>query len=74
MRRSSPAGTRRRRCHERGRSQTRAGLRGYPGASGAGARDAGTRIADKWTLLVIEALEREEDTRFTRLQERIGAA
>jgi DNA-binding HxlR family transcriptional regulator len=35
-------------------------------------REMLTRIADKWTLLVIEALEREEDTRFTRLQERVA--
>jgi DNA-binding HxlR family transcriptional regulator len=30
------------------------------------------RIADKWTLLVIEALDRETDVRFSRLQERVG--
>ena len=30
------------------------------------------RIADKWTLLVINALEGEKEMRFTRLQERIG--
>jgi DNA-binding HxlR family transcriptional regulator len=30
------------------------------------------RIADKWTLLVIEALDRETDIRFSRLQERVG--
>ena len=31
------------------------------------------RIADKWTLLVIEALDRETDIRFSRLQERVGS-
>lgn len=30
------------------------------------------RIADKWTLLVIEALDRETEIRFSRLQERVG--
>jgi DNA-binding HxlR family transcriptional regulator len=30
------------------------------------------RIADKWTLLVIDALEGEKEMRFTRLQERVG--
>ena len=30
------------------------------------------RIADKWTLLVINALEGEKEMQFTRLQERIG--
>jgi DNA-binding HxlR family transcriptional regulator len=30
------------------------------------------RIADKWTLLVIEALDREKEIRFSRLQERVG--
>ena len=30
------------------------------------------RIADKWTLLVIEALDRETVIRFSRLQERVG--
>ncbi|CAA9357021.1 MAG: Transcriptional regulator, HxlR family [uncultured Gemmatimonadetes bacterium] len=30
------------------------------------------RVADKWTLLVIDALEGQEETRFTRLRERIG--
>ena len=30
------------------------------------------RIADKWTLLVIEALDREQEIRFSRLQERLG--
>jgi DNA-binding HxlR family transcriptional regulator len=30
------------------------------------------RIADKWTLLVIEALEADGEQRFTRLQERVG--
>lgn len=29
------------------------------------------RIADKWTLLVIEALDRETEVRFSRLQERV---
>jgi DNA-binding HxlR family transcriptional regulator len=30
------------------------------------------RVADKWTLLVIDALDGEAETRFTRLQERVG--
>jgi DNA-binding HxlR family transcriptional regulator len=30
------------------------------------------RIADKWTLLVIEVLDRETEIRFSRLQERVG--
>jgi DNA-binding HxlR family transcriptional regulator len=30
------------------------------------------RVADKWTLLVIEALDADTETRFTRLRERIG--
>jgi DNA-binding HxlR family transcriptional regulator len=30
------------------------------------------RIADKWTLLVIDALDGERSLRFSRLQERIG--
>jgi DNA-binding HxlR family transcriptional regulator len=30
------------------------------------------RIADKWTLLVIEALGSDGELRFTRLQERVG--
>jgi DNA-binding HxlR family transcriptional regulator len=30
------------------------------------------RVADKWTLLVIEALEGDRETRFTQLRERIG--
>ena len=30
------------------------------------------RIADKWTLLVIDALEGEPPMRFTRLREKIG--
>ncbi|MFM9846514.1 MAG: winged helix-turn-helix transcriptional regulator [Hyphomicrobiaceae bacterium] len=30
------------------------------------------RIADKWTLLVIDALEGERELRFSRLQERVG--
>jgi DNA-binding HxlR family transcriptional regulator len=30
------------------------------------------RVADKWTLLVIDALEPGTATRFTRLQQRIG--
>ena len=30
------------------------------------------RVADKWTLLVIDALEGGEPIRFTRLRERIG--
>ena len=30
------------------------------------------RIADKWTLLVIDALDGERELRFTRLQERVG--
>jgi DNA-binding HxlR family transcriptional regulator len=30
------------------------------------------RVADKWTLLVIDALEGERDVRFTRLRERVG--
>jgi DNA-binding HxlR family transcriptional regulator len=30
------------------------------------------RIADKWTLLVIDALDGERTLRFSRLQERIG--
>jgi DNA-binding HxlR family transcriptional regulator len=29
------------------------------------------RIADRWTLLVIDALEGEEEMRFTRLRERV---
>ena len=35
-------------------------------------RDVLERIADKWTLLVLEALEDEASTRFSRLQERVG--
>jgi DNA-binding HxlR family transcriptional regulator len=35
-------------------------------------RDMLECIADKWTLLVIDALEGEKEMRFTRLQERIG--
>jgi DNA-binding HxlR family transcriptional regulator len=31
------------------------------------------RIADKWTLLVIEALDCETEIRFSRLQERVGS-
>jgi DNA-binding HxlR family transcriptional regulator len=31
------------------------------------------RVADKWTLLVIEALESGEPVRFTRLRELVGA-
>src|SRR5882757_11182875 len=30
------------------------------------------RVADKWTLLVIDALEGETEMRFSRLQERVG--
>jgi DNA-binding HxlR family transcriptional regulator len=30
------------------------------------------RIADKWTLLVIDALDGESELRFTRLQQRVG--
>jgi len=30
------------------------------------------RVADKWTLLVIDALEGERELRFTRLQQRVG--
>jgi DNA-binding HxlR family transcriptional regulator len=30
------------------------------------------RIADKWTLLVIDALDGEKELRFSRLQERVG--
>ena len=30
------------------------------------------RVADKWTLLVIDALDGEEALRFSRLQERVG--
>lgn len=30
------------------------------------------RVADKWTLLVIEALESEGEIRFSRLREKIG--
>ena len=30
------------------------------------------RIADKWTLLVIDALDGERELRFTRLQQRVG--
>ena len=30
------------------------------------------RVADKWTLLVIEALESEGEMRFSRLREKIG--
>ena len=30
------------------------------------------RVADKWTLLVIDALDGEQEMRFTRLQERVG--
>jgi DNA-binding HxlR family transcriptional regulator len=30
------------------------------------------RVADKWTLLVIDALEGQTDVRFSRLRERIG--
>lgn len=35
-------------------------------------RDILDRIADKWTLLVIDALHEEGELRFTRLQERVG--
>src|SRR5438094_614787 len=34
-------------------------------------REMLTRIADKWTLMVIDALEGEEETRFSRLRERV---
>ena len=30
------------------------------------------RIADKWTLLVIDALDGEKELRFSRLRERVG--
>jgi DNA-binding HxlR family transcriptional regulator len=30
------------------------------------------RVADKWTLLVIDALDGGKEMRFTRLQERVG--
>jgi DNA-binding HxlR family transcriptional regulator len=30
------------------------------------------RVADQWTLLVIEALDSEGEMRFTRLRERVG--
>ena len=30
------------------------------------------RVADKWTLLVIDALEGRAETRFSRLRERLG--
>ena len=30
------------------------------------------RVADKWTLLVIDALEGKSEVRFSRLRERIG--
>jgi DNA-binding HxlR family transcriptional regulator len=30
------------------------------------------RIADKWTLLVIDALDGERELRFSRLQQRVG--
>lgn len=30
------------------------------------------RVADKWTLLVIDVLETEGELRFTRLQEKVG--
>src|SRR2546425_9189625 len=30
------------------------------------------RVADKWTLLVIDALEGERELRFTRVQQRVG--
>ena len=35
-------------------------------------RDILERIADRWSLLVIEALDGEEEMRFSRLRERIG--
>lgn len=35
-------------------------------------REVLERIADKWTLLVIDALDGERELRFSRLQERVG--
>ena len=35
-------------------------------------REVLERIADKWTLLVIDALDGEKELRFSRLQERVG--
>jgi DNA-binding HxlR family transcriptional regulator len=39
---------------------------------GALVREMLERIADKWTLLVIDALDGEKELRFSRLQERVG--
>ena len=36
------------------------------------AREILERVADKWTLLVLDALEEGGDVRFTRLRDRIG--
>ena len=35
-------------------------------------REMLTRVADKWSLLVIDALDGEQALRFSRLQERLG--
>lgn len=42
-----------------------------PGAE-ALVREILERIADKWTLLVLETLETEGELRFSRLRERVG--
>ena len=36
-------------------------------------REILARIADKWALLVIDALEAERELRFSRLQQRVGS-
>jgi DNA-binding HxlR family transcriptional regulator len=36
-------------------------------------RDILERVADKWTLLVLDALDGESELRFSRLRERIGS-
>ena len=43
-----------------------------PGAGDALVRQILERVADRWTLLVIDALEPGEAMRFTRLRERVG--
>src|SRR5579883_2315294 len=35
-------------------------------------RETLARVADRWTLLVLEALSTEHDVRFSRLRERVG--
>ena len=46
---------------------------GAPSAKEALVHEMLARIADKWTLLVIEVLSNDGELRFTRLRERVGA-